>query len=328
MSDTARVREATSTLAPNSGDASETWRNTVKSPLARERLPTMFMMQGMREQLSPAEFGARALQAGFPRSLKKRWYLLQQAYDSLISGGFVSRSDVYLSVPNSSRQLVADTERTVGQYWTPGRREGLHKQLREQCPVVPPLDLEACVRYGPIESLYGDLFANLRRYELLLWGFLRGVLSHEFPGEAADWRRSGWWAEGVPQDERKTLTRLWAVRYDVERPWQLATFATMHKVVVRHGALFIRTTKGSEIDSKALAIEVDKVTHIRNAVMHPLAGKTLNAADFALVADALRSLVLRADAAKSRGNIDESCLPSQSALMLPEILREHLFPET
>jgi hypothetical protein len=73
-----------------------------------------------------------------------------------------------------------------GGMWAPGHRAGLHRLLRTQALVISPFSIEVCVRYGPMESLYEDLHAKLRRYELLLWGALVAVLQHVYPAQHGD----------------------------------------------------------------------------------------------------------------------------------------------
>src|SRR4051794_15144582 len=81
---------------------------TTRPPSERREIPTRFMMQAMREALPPAEVDARAFAEGYKRSNElARHMLLIQGYDGLISGGFVTRSDVYFSAPEESREMVA-----------------------------------------------------------------------------------------------------------------------------------------------------------------------------------------------------------------------------
>ncbi len=266
------------------------------------------MMQGMRAGLTPAQFDASAAQAGYKTNDRAvRHILLVQGYDNLISNGFVTRSDVYLSVPPANRTFVADIARRYGRYWAPGRRHGLHASIRREMPVVPPFDLEVCVRYGPIESLYGDLYANLRRYELLLWGLLLGFLREQHGGDdQVDWRNSGWWKEGVPEAERKSLVGDWSTRTDCHRPWQLADLGTMLKMLdVKPTGRRLAEVNG-DANQKEFASEVRKVEHVRNAVMHPLGGRDPQEPEFVLVTDALRSLVGRAQNAKASGVVAPS----------------------
>jgi len=69
------------------------------------------------------------------------------------------------------------------------------------------------------------------------------------------------------------------------------------------------------------------VAAVRNAVMHPLSGKVMEEEDFAGVAEALLNLVRRSRRAIDRGFLLEGALPTQQALLLPEILRERLYPD-
>lgn len=283
-------------------------------------------MTGMREGRTPAQYDAAAQLAGYgdtePAVRRDR---VIRGYDNLISNGLVTRSDVYFSVPQPVRTFVAKVAEESGQYWAPGRRGGLHAALRQLQPAYAHIDLEVCVRYGPMESLYGDMYTNLRRYELLLWGFLRGVLVTEYGDDADDWRGAGWWRRGLREPDRRDLASEWVVRDDIERPWQAATFGTMQKVVEGQGHLFARACK--EPDAKALGSEARRVAAVRNAVMHPLSGKVMEEEDFAGVAEALLNLVRRSRRAIDRGFLLEGALPTQQALLLPEILRERLYPD-
>lgn len=181
-----------------------------------------------------------------------------------------------------------------------------------------------CVRFGPIESLYGDLYDNLRRYELLLWGLLRGLLSGRFGYDGDDWRSAGWWRQGLSDADRRELGGKWVLRDDLEWPWQAATFGTMQKIIERHGSLIAKACRDS--DSKGFLSDVRKTANARNALVHPLGGKLLQEDDFELVARALEDLVSRCRVAVKGGFLRIEDLPTERALLLPLILRERLFP--
>ena len=299
---------------------------STRDPAERVEIPTSWMMSGVREGWTPTQFEDAARRASFAgKDDALRRDRVVRGYDNLISNGFVSRSDVYLSVPRSVRSFVSSVADEVGQYWAPGRRGGLHATLRHRRQEYEQIDLEVCVRFGPLESLYGDMYDNLRRYELLLWGLLRGLLTGRFGDDKDDWRSAGWWRQGLSEGDRRELGGTWVVRSDLEWPWQAATFGTMQKIIDKNGSLVASACR--ESDAKGLSSDVRATANVRNALMHPLSGKTLREDEFEVVAKALEDLVTRCRTAVKGGFLQPEDLPAERVLLLPLILRERLFPE-
>lgn len=286
------------------------------------------MAWAMRERLRPSQLleHVKVLRLGHSDE-RRQTDMVLASYDALIIGGFVTRSDVYLSVPKSEREQIEALSARRGQSWSPGRRSGLHAAVRLAFPSMPDINLEVCLRYGPLESLYGDLYSSLRSYELLLWDFLVGVFSNEYGEIAADWRDTGWWRLTVNSGERKSLTERWGERPNVQYPWQLATFGTMVKMMENGSSRKALAAAEGSHDIRDFQGEVERVAHIRNNVMHPMARRNPTIDDFEFVNEALRNLAGRAQTALERGKLHARQLPSAADLLLPELLRERIYGE-
>src|SRR4051794_29093560 len=119
--------------------------------LTRPRLPrrsgreiqTGWMTERMRRRLGPTQVMVDAVRDGVvPADRQIQSDRVVRAYDNLISLGFITRSDVYFSVPSETRRYVEDVANSAGQYWAPGRRGGLHRLIREQRTPFPHFETE------------------------------------------------------------------------------------------------------------------------------------------------------------------------------------------
>lgn len=109
------------TSLPSNKNSPEQGKNaggrSTRDPAERVEIPTSWMMSGIREGWTPAQFEDAARRASFAgRDDALRRDRVVRGYDNLISNGFVSRSDVYLSVPRSVRLFVTSVADEVGQY--------------------------------------------------------------------------------------------------------------------------------------------------------------------------------------------------------------------
>jgi hypothetical protein len=241
--------------------------------------------------------------------------MVMDAFDSLVAQGIVRASQVFFLVPAEVRDAVGKVTRDLGRYWAPGDQGGLLVDVSKAHPEFDLSDINTCLRFGPIERLYGDLYMMLREYELLLWGVIRAVLVERFQEG-----RKGWWRSGVPEAVRLELVKQQEL-YDLEEPWQAMTLGNMQKTLSSrsnktHFASAMRLRDLDQLDA-----DVRAVAEIRNAVMHPVRRIPIAEDDFLVVMAASHRLHDAVRAARESGATAEDYLPTPAELLLAPRLR-------
>lgn len=136
----------------------------------------------------------------------------------------------------------------------------------------------------------GDLYEYVADTEVAIHHMVKAALVEEFgPGEME------WWREGVPVDVRKACVQ---IREDDPEPsdddFAYTTLIQLAKIIERNWNLF-RSRLPSELaqDRKQLLRDFARLNSLRNAVMHPVKGKTWGRDDFEFVWKWHRSLATR-----------------------------------
>lgn len=126
----------------------------------------------------------------------------------------------------------------------------------------------------------GDLYEYLADTEVALHQIVKTALVDEFGPEENEW-----WRKGVSGDIRKACAQ---IREDDCEPaddnFAYTTLIQLAKIIDRNWNLF-RSQLPSELaqDKKQLLREFSRLNSLRNAVMHPVKGKTWGRDDFEFV---------------------------------------------
>lgn len=137
----------------------------------------------------------------------------------------------------------------------------------------------------------GDMYERISDLEVGLHQHIRDVLIKEF-GDI----ESAWWRNGVPLAVRKACVQ--AREEDAEpvnSPFAYTTFIHLSEVIDKNWKLFSANLPKSFVANKQeFLAELKKLNSIRNAVMHPVKGKSWDQDDFAFVGKLLSELSLYA----------------------------------
>jgi len=148
----------------------------------------------------------------------------------------------------------------------------------------------------------GDLYEYLADTEVALHGMVRETLIEEFgPAEGQ------WWRQGVPAEIRKACL---LTRDDdpdpVDDVFAYTTLIHLAKIIDQHWRLFsARLPHQFAHDKKKLSHEFTRLNFLRNAVMHPVKGRSLGREEFAFVRDWHRHFAAPGTAGRApRSNTD------------------------
>lgn len=244
-------------------------------------------MSGMiAKGLTPTEMVAECRRVGLRSGSGAGGYTnaLVYAFNDLIGRGLVRRYRIYFLVPEEVRDVVAIESRRSGQYWSPQDRGGLATSIVTNYAHLDRADVHVSLRFGPVEHLSGDLFLLVREYELLLFGFIRAVLS-----KALGEDRSEWWRKGIPLEVRKSMASDREER-DLEDDYQALTLMSMKRVLTsKPGAQYF--VAAAKVPSQAeFERNVASVNAVRNELMHPVRGSGIDHASFVVVLRCLNDL--------------------------------------
>lgn len=211
--------------------------------------------------------------------------------DRAVGKGYIRRSEIYSSVPSHSRELV---EKVKIEQRIKVRRD--YDGYCHQKPFVGafphenPDDVQVTLRYGPAARYYGDLYEELRGFEVDLHRFVRDVLQREFGSTGRDW-----WYQGVDDATRRNaVTRTEDLRRADYDPWHCVDLTDLSVTAGKQWALFsphLRRAGAREFKS-----EIAAVNQIRNRVMHPVRDMPPEEHDF----DCVRAARSNLDAARAR----------------------------
>jgi hypothetical protein len=262
-------------------------------------------------QLTPAEMVAECRSVGFRSGSGTGGYsnALIYAFNDLIGRGLVRRYRVYFLVPEEVRSIVAAESLESGQYWSPDDRGGLATSILHKHSTLQRPDVDVCVRFGPVEQLSGELFLLVREYELLLFGFIRAVLSLALGEE-----RREWWRGGVPLEIRKVLAAESEER-DLEEDYQALTLMHMKRILTSKPGmpLFVAATK---VPSQGeFERNVNRVNALRNQLMHPVRGTGIDEESFGTVRSCLDELRRWVTSAELSQQLNPHWLPDSHTLL-------------
>jgi len=126
----------------------------------------------------------------------------------------------------------------------------------------------------------GDMYERISDLEVGLHKYIKSVLSSEFGELEAEW-----WRKGVPLAVRKACVQ--AREEDpepVESPFSYTTFIHLSEILEKNWALFSKKLPKNMVKNKPeLISNLKRLNGIRNAVMHPVKGKSWTEEDFSFV---------------------------------------------
>lgn len=181
----------------------------------------------LREGKTPREIGdARGV----------RLSTVHDYLDRAVGKGVIRRSDIYFSIASSTRDLV---EKVKDEQQIKVRRDPydgyVHmRQFEKALPHEQPQDIQVCLRYGPACRYYGDLYEELRGFEVDLHRLVRPVLEREYNAAAG-----AWWFSGVDESTRKSAAgRAEELARDGYDPWLCVTLIELSTTVTKQWSLF------------------------------------------------------------------------------------------
>lgn len=222
--------------------------------------------------------------------------------ESVVGRGSLRASEIYYSIPSAMRREILRAAGEAGLNLSyeldPFARHSLPlrdvRSTYELLTGISECDVFVCLRFGPAERHFGDLYMLLRSYELTLHRLVRQSLEAEYgPG------RSGWWKKALPLDVRQTAVKRLELEDDSDiDAWELVTLGELgivvekqFKPVFKH--LFIPLNTGQ------LSQQIQSVARIRNSVMHPVKALDLEDDHFEIVLGAWRGLQATANRAET-----------------------------
>lgn len=133
----------------------------------------------------------------------------------------------------------------------------------------------------------GDMYERVADLEVSLHQHIRRVLANEYGETEADW-----WRSGVPLSVRKACVQAREEDPDpVESPFAYTTFIHLSEIIEKNWKLFSANLPKSFVSHKPdLLSDLKRLNSIRNAVMHPVKGKSWDEADFSFVGRLLSEL--------------------------------------
>ena len=135
----------------------------------------------------------------------------------------------------------------------------------------------------------GDMYEHIADIEVTLHRLIREQLITEYGKN-----EPGWWRKGVPLPVRKYCVGVREEDPDpVEDLFAYTTFISLAEILSKNWGVFSGSLPGSlGDDRKRLLSDLNRLNHIRNAVMHPVKNKTWTLDDFEFAKD-FRSRLLR-----------------------------------
>lgn len=205
-----------------------------------------------------------------------------ESLDQGIGAGYVKRSDIYRSIPQSTRIAVDEALIVSGSCLrsTWDRWAEVDPVLAVD-PSLEPGEVQVCLRYGPVETLVGDLFQDLRQVELDMDALIRSVLVREFgDGEA------GWWRQGVPVAVRSAcVLRREDYMAALLEPWRFMDLMNYWEILNARWPVFSPLFTAPATPSKPdLKRDFLALNDLRNRIMHPVRSMPPTEPDFDLVA--------------------------------------------
>jgi len=135
----------------------------------------------------------------------------------------------------------------------------------------------------------GDMYERVADLEVGLHQHIKDVLIKEF-GDA----ELAWWRNGVPLAVRKACVQTREEDAEpVDSPFAYTTFIHLSEVIEKNWKLFsVNLPRTFVANRQELLADLKKLNSIRNAVMHPVKGKSWDPDAFAFVGKLLSELSL------------------------------------
>lgn len=135
----------------------------------------------------------------------------------------------------------------------------------------------------------GDMYERIADLEVGLHQHIKDVLAKEF-GDT----ESAWWRNGVPLAVRKACVQAREEDAEpVDNAFAYTTFIHLSEVIEKNWKLFsLNLPKSFVTNKQQLLADLKKLNSIRNAVMHPVKGKSWDQEDFAFAGKLLSELSL------------------------------------
>ena len=145
----------------------------------------------------------------------------------------------------------------------------------------------------------GDMYERVADLEVSLHQHIRRVLAAQYGETETDW-----WRSGVPLPVRKACVQ--AREEDpepVESPFAYTTFIHLSEIIEKNWKLFsVDLPKSFVLHKQDFLSDLKRLNSIRNAVMHPVKGKSWDETDFSFVGRLLSELrTQRGEVVKSQG---------------------------
>lgn len=133
----------------------------------------------------------------------------------------------------------------------------------------------------------GDMYERVADLEVGLHQHIKEVLSREYGEQESDW-----WRAGVPLSVRKACVQAREEDTEpVESAFAYTTFIHLSEIIDKNWKLFSENLPKSFISHKQTFLSnLKKLNSIRNAVMHPVKGKSWDEDDFVFVGTLLSEL--------------------------------------
>lgn len=202
-----------------------------------------------------------------------------------VAEGGVTASEVFFGIDPSHRDLLHNLlERSDGKATKSYYRDAAAQEISWD-----EANLYWAIAFSTANR--GDMYERIADLEVGLHQHIKNILIKEF-GDS----ELAWWRNGVPLPVRKACVQAREEDAEpVDNPFAYTTFIHLSEIIEKNWKLFsVNLPKSFVANKQKLLTDLKKLNSIRNAVMHPVKGKSWDQDDFAFVGKLLSELSLYA----------------------------------
>jgi DNA-binding transcriptional regulator PaaX len=192
--------------------------------------------------------------------------------------GRIQRSDILFSIDRQARALVEDAIAATGstKIWQ------IEKWIKKSGKQIPAGDVRVYLKLRLHRVEFGDLYESIRAIETFLHDFIRKVLRERYGAD--------WWHE-LPLEVRQDCAKIKeADNVPGSEIYNYTTVINMKKIFEKNWKELSEDLPKNLRNRNEFLNKMEKLNHIRNAVMHPIKGIIPNDEDFAMVRKFQREL--------------------------------------
>lgn len=198
-----------------------------------------------------------------------------------VAEGAVTVSEVFFGIDPGRRQTLKELLKSAGEI----PEKSYYRAALENGISWDEANLYWTMSYSTANR--GDMYERIADLEVGLHQHIKDVLVRQFGASELEW-----WRKGVPLAVRRACVQ--AREEDAEptdNSFAYTTFIHLSEIIERNWKIFSENLpKSYTADKQGLLSDLKKLNSIRNAVMHPVKGKSWGQDDFVFVGGLLSEL--------------------------------------